>query len=210
MTARLTAAVLISLPLATFVGCDAELGGRTGGPVMNEAQQATDAMSDADGSAPPAGDAAMPPAPAESQPEAAASTTSAPPVGTQSQSHVGQRSKEILNAKEIVADPNWTVAASDPSQVRGFSAPGTAFNRAVALSGTVGLEQWVQHEQALNGKYPSYQQLQDYLKQNSVDMPALRVYQHYGYDETTGQVVILENRAEKEGRRSELGLDPNE
>ena len=115
-----------------------------------------------------------------------------------------------LIVTQIVKDPKWTVAASDPSEVKGFSVAGTAYNRAAALSGTVGLEQWVQHTQALEGRFPTYQELQDYISKNSVDMPALREYQHYGYDESTGNIVILENRDEKEGRRRELHLDPNE
>lgn len=209
MSVRLSCVVASLFLLNAVVGCDVEMG-RTGGPVMNESQQASDLAGDVGSSAP----AANPNPEANPQPMAneqpAAQPAAAEPVGEQSGSHVGQRSKEILNAKEIVQDPNWTVAASDPSQVKGFSISGTAYNRAAALSGTVGLEQWVQHTQALEGRFPTYQELQDYIAQNNVDMPALREYQHYGYDESTGQVVILENREEKEGRRRELHLDPNE
>ena len=103
--------------------------------------------------------------------------------------------------------PNRAVTSIDDQT----SIAATARVAAVALSGTVGLEQWVQHTQALEGRFPTYQELQDYIAKNSVDMPRLpRNYQHYGYDEATGNVVILENKDEKEGRRRELHLDPNE
>ncbi len=210
MSIRVSCVTASLFLLNAVVGCDVEMGGRTGGPVMNESQQATDLAGGLGSSAPAANQNPAPvPQPMPNE-QPAAQPAPAEPVGEQSGSHVGERSKEILNAKEIVKDPNWTVAASDPSQVRGFTGSGTVYNRAVALSGTVGLEQWVQHTQALEGRFPTYQELQDYIAQNSVDMPALRVYQHYGYDESTGQVVILENREEKEGRRRELHLDPNE
>lgn len=205
MLPRLTNAVLLSLPFAVFAGCDAEFG-RTGGPVMNESQQAADAANELQSSQP------SPPAqnqPAPSQPMADQGSAP-PPVGQQSGTHVGRATNEILNVKEVAQDPNWTVAASDPTQVRGFSAAGTAYNRAAALVGTANLEQWIKQEQALNGSYPSYESLKEYMSQNSVNMPALREYQHYGYDEATGNVVILENKQEKEGRRRELGLDANE
>lgn len=131
-----------------------------------------------------------------------------PPAGQQSGSHVGERTKEILNAQEMIKDPNWTVVASDPQEVRGNTFVGTAYNRAAALSGTAGLEQWIQHQQAqdIDGKFPNYEALQGYIAMNGVDMPALREYHHYGYDETTGQIVILENKSEKEARHKELGL----
>ncbi len=206
MSARLAVAVASLLPLAAFVGCDVEMG-RTGGPVMNDSQQAADLAGDLGSSS---SNPTPAPQPLPNDTTAPAQPAPAEPVWQQSGSHVGERSKEIFNAKEIVKDPNWTVVASDPSQVKAFSAAGTAYNRAAALSGTVGLEQWVQHHQALEGRFPTYQELQDYVAQNSYDMPALRQYQHYGYDETTGNMVILENREEKEGRRRELHLDPNE
>lgn len=124
--------------------------------------------------------------------------------------HVGRRTDEILNVKEVTKDPNWTVVAKDPQDVKGFTAAGTAYNRAAVLSGTVGLEQWVQHTKALEDRFPTYQELQTYMAQNHFDMPALREYHHYGYDESTGNVVILESKEEKEGRRKEIGLSPNE
>ncbi|MGC1273626.1 MAG: hypothetical protein WBC44_07975 [Planctomycetaceae bacterium] len=200
MAILLTKRVSFPLAVALLAGCDFNIE-RTGGPVMNEAQQASDAMTP-DAAAPaaaPAGEATPPVA-------MPANGATAPPVGEQSDTHVGKSTKEVLNAKEMTSDPNWTVVADDPSQVSGFSAAGTAYNRAAALGGTVNLGQWLKQEQALNGSWPTYQQLLDYIEMNPVDMPALREYQHYGYDETTGKVVILENQQEKAKRRNELGL----
>lgn len=203
MSTRLTNVLLLTLPLSVFAGCDADFG-RTGGPIANEAQQAADATAELE--------SAQPAAPIQNEPAnpTPVNDQSAPPVGEQSGTHVGRTTKEVLNVKEITQDPNWTVVASDPTEVRGFSAAGTAYNRAAALVGTANLEQWIKQEWALNGSYPTYQSLLDYISQNPVDMPALREYQHYGYDESTGNVVILENKQEKEGRRKELGLDPAE
>lgn len=203
MATRMTRRVSFPLALALLAGCDMEIE-RTGGPVMNEAQQASDALTPQ--AAAPAAPAAAPNGEETSPAAMPADVATAPPVGEQSDTHVGKSTKEVLNAKELTGDPNWTVVADDPSQVSGFSAAGTAYNRAAALGGTVNLGQWLKQEQALNGSWPTYQQLLDYIKMNPVDMPALREYQHYGYDETTGKIVILENQQEKAKRRGELGL----
>jgi hypothetical protein len=144
------------------------------------------------------------PPPAQAQPAAPAQ----PPVAQQTGTHVGEKTKEILNALEMVKDPNWTVVASDPREVQGNTFVGTAYNRAAALAGTANLEKWIQLEQAQSesGSFPTYAALKEYIDHNPVDMPRLREYHHYGYDETTGQVVILENKAEKDARHKELGL----
>lgn len=197
----------LGMGLLTLAGCDGEFG-RTGGPIGNEAQEAADLAGDLGGTSPagaPGADSPAQPTPESSETMPAPATPSAGEA--ESSSHVGKQTKEVLNAKELAGDPNWTVAASDPTQVRGFSAAGTAYNRAAALGGTANLETWIKLEHASNGTYPTYAQLTDYIAKNPVDMPALRVYQHYGYDEATGQVVILENQAEKKERQGSLGIE---
>ncbi len=209
MTTRIEAALGLSLVAVVLAGCDEFNIERTGGPVMNEAQQSADAFNPE--AAPPAPTGNTEPSASDSAPMNEPATPPATaPAGDESGTHVGRKTKEVLNANELANDSNWSVAAEDPSQVSGFSAPGTAYNRAAALAGTVNLSQWLKQEQALNGKWPTYQELQDYIARNPVDMPALREYQHYGYDETTGKVVILENQQEKAKRRSELGLSADE
>ena len=198
MTIRLTCVVL-SLTLAGLIaGCDrgTKSGQGTTDATRPDAEDATESAGEVkqpgtDENRPPVGEAG---APAEQQ----------------SGTHVGRKKNEILNARELANDPNWTVAATDPQQVQGFSAPGTAYNRAAALVGTANLEQWIKLEQASSGEWPTYEAIKAYVAQNRVDMPALREYHHYGYDETNGEVVILENKEEKDGRRRELGLAPGE
>lgn len=197
VTIRLTSLAL-SLSLAGVIaGCDR--GTKSGSANVDTSQpSAQDAAGEVkqpgtEENRPPAEEAAAP-----------------PPAEQQSGTHVGRKTNEVLNVRELANDPKWTVVATDPQQVQGFSAPGTAYNRAAALVGTVNLEQWVKLEQASNGEWPTYEALKAYMAQNHVDMPALREYHHYGYDETKGEVVILENKEEKEGRRRELGLPPGE
>lgn len=204
MTTRLTTLLLAALLAAGFLsgckrGSDAHDGVVGDDPSARDSagssgevkQPGTDENQPAEHAAPPAHEA-----PAQ------------PPAGEQSGSHVGERTKEILNAIELVKDPNWTVVAEDPQQVQGFTFAGTAYNRAAALAGTAGLEQWIKAEQAqdIDGKFPTYAALQEFIAHNHVDMPALREYHHYGYRETDGQIVVMENKAEKEARRKELGL----
>lgn len=195
MITRLTTLLLAALFAAGFLsGC-------------KRGSDPSDVVAGGDSSS--AGEAKQPGTEENEPPEHAAHEAPVqPPVGEQSGSHVGERTKEILNALELVNDPNWTVVAEDPQQVQGYTFAGTAYNRAAALAGTAGLEQWIKAEQAqsIDGKFPTYAALQEFVAHNHVDMPALREYHHYGYRETDGQIVVLENKAEKEARQKELGL----
>lgn len=206
MTIRLTTLFLAALFAAGFLsGCQRGSDPQDG--VMGDDPSARDSQGSS-------GDIEQPGTNENEPPEHAAppahEAPAQPPAGGQSGSHVGERTKEILNALEVTKDPNWTVVARDPQEVQGFTIAGTAYNRAAALGGTVGLEKWIGMEQAgdIDGKFPSYAALQNYVAQNPVDMPALREYHHYGYEETTGQIVILENKAEKEAIHKERGLSP--
>ena len=186
-----------------LLGCGDIEFGRSGGPIGNEAQTAADAAASLDSPADPAA-----PAPAANPEAANAEAMDSPSEpAEESGTHVGKTTKEVLDANKLKDDPDWKVAASDASEVKAFTAAGTAYNRAAALSGTANLDKWLKMQHALHGKYPSYEEVIDYMAQYPSNMPALREYQHYGYDETTGEMVILENQKEKQARRNELGIE---
>jgi hypothetical protein len=193
--------------LNVVAGCDIESTSRTGGPVGNEAQQATDLAGGLDSPAPAANPNPAPNPQPMPNPQPAAQAAPEP-VGQQSDKRIGTRTNEILNAKELANNPEWTLAAADPTQVKANTTIGTVYGRAVGLAGSVGLEQWVQHTKALEDRFPTYAELQDYASKNGVDLPTIpQPYRHYAYDEATGQIVLYDNVAEKEGRLRELHLD---
>lgn len=184
-----------------LVGCDDLQIGRTSGPVGNEAQTATDLASGLDGSGTPNKGAAVP----QSSPAPATAPGNMP--SSSNGTHVGKTTVELLDAAKLKNDPNWTVVADDPSKLKSLTAPGTVYNRAAALAGTVGLTQWIKSRHALTGQYPSYEEVVEFSAKNPSNRPALQEFRHYGYDESTGQMVILENRQQKQMRKSELGLE---
>lgn len=202
MIGQRTFAASVLVGVVLLIGCDDLQIGRTSGPVGNEAQTATDLASGLDEpGAPPAGTPAeSPPLP---QQAAAPSNQPSPSNGT----HVGKKTGELLDAAQLKNDPNWIVVADDPSKLKSMTVPGTVYNRAAALSGTVGLTQWIKQQHALTGKYPTYKEVIAFSAKYPSNRPALQEFRHYGYDETTGQMVILENRKQKQMRKSELGLE---
>ena len=174
------------LAVALLVGCD-------------KSANKSDTLP-ADAASPPAGQAA-PAAPAHDARPAAA-------PATESQgSHVGRKTREILNAKEAVNDPNWKVVTNEVSGSDPLSVAGSVYNKTASMAGSLGIVQWVNQEKATEGKPPTYAALMDFMKQNpSLELPATKEYQTYGYDETTGEIVILEHKERKATRYRELGL----
>ena len=138
-------------------------------------------------------------------PEAAPAGQSEPAPATGS--IVGRKTREILNATEATADPNWIVITPQVSGSDPLSVAGTAYGRASTFAGSLGIVQWIKQEQALNGSFPSYAALMKFMQDNpSLQLPAVKDYEAYGYNDKTGEFVVLENRAEKTQRYKELGL----
>ena len=58
-----------------------------------------------------------------------------------------------------------------------------------------------------NGNWPSFEEFEKSLKQAGVKLSALYAYQMYGYDQETGGIVVLEDRAEKKRQYEAAGRD---
>ena len=115
---------------------------------------------------------------------------------------VGRKTIEVLDAPAALAAGTHTLAqdkigegaplggadlGNDP-----ISAPLNALGGVTSFAGRIGMQQWVDHEYALNGEYPTYERFVDFLKQNpQYAMPMPRLSQRYGYDETRGAMVTL-------------------
>ena len=111
---------------------------------------------------------------------------------------IGRKTREILNANEALKESNFVIVklkvqGSDP-----FTQSFSAYEKLAPFVGTLGIKQWVNIEKALNGQPPTYAQLQAWMEKNpGVELPVLPYKRMYGYDEKTGEIVILEKRDEQ-------------
>ncbi|QDT16112.1 hypothetical protein [Alienimonas californiensis] len=117
---------------------------------------------------------------------------------------VGRKTIEVLDAPAVIAAGTHTIAQdkigegpplgdggagyTDP-----ISGPLNALGSVTGFAGQYPMQQWVNGEYALNGKYPTYEQFTGFLQKNKqYAMPMPRLSQRYGYDETRGAVVVLD------------------
>ena len=115
---------------------------------------------------------------------------------------VGRKTIEVLDAPAVLAAGTHTIAqdkiGEGPPLGQGdlytdpVSGPLNVLGGVSGFAGQYPMQQWVNGEYALTGKYPTYEQFTGYLEKNrQFAMPMLRLSQRYGYDETRGAVVTL-------------------
>ncbi|MEM9702006.1 MAG: hypothetical protein AAF907_06145 [Planctomycetota bacterium] len=125
------------------------------------------------------------------------------PPKEQKRGIVGRKTIEILNAKEVLAAGTHSIAQekigegsplgegdvyTDP-----ISGPLNVLGRVSAFAGQYQIQGWVNGEYALNGKYPTYDQVIAYLERNpQFALPMPRLSQRYAYDETRGAMLVLD------------------
>jgi hypothetical protein len=103
--------------------------------------------------------------------------------------------REILNANEAVKDSTYVIVelkmqGSDPV-TQAFS----AYEKNISFVGTLGIQQWIKQEKIVEGHTPTYAELQAWMKKNpGVKLPVMPYKRMYGYDETKGEMVVLEKR----------------
>lgn len=105
----------------------------------------------------------------------------------------GKKTREVLDAKRALQKPNVTSAGPAGSGSDSLSEVGSTYSRLASQVGTMGVNQWIRHHKALNGRPPTYDELQAWLNEHPrVEFPVLPGGQKYGYNEDTGEIVILE------------------
>jgi hypothetical protein len=116
-------------------------------------------------------------------------------AGQGKKSIIGRSTKEVLDAREAAKDPKLEVVDPKISGNDPLSVYGSAYLRMASFAGTIGVKQWIQTEKALNDRFPTYAQLQDFLKKNpGVEFPVLPGGHMYGYDSDTGEFVIVKEK----------------
>ena len=114
---------------------------------------------------------------------------------------VGRKTIEVLDAPAALAAGTHTVAQGDVSEGLGGADLGgdplsqslNALGGATGFLGRLPMQQWVEAEYALKGAYPTHAQLTAFLEKNpQYALPMPRLSQRYAYDETTGQMLLLD------------------
>lgn len=194
--------VLIGVTLVMLVGCEgfeeAMNTERTGGPVAPGGIATTSDIEDVQQAA--SGQSVTPATQSSDKAAAEKAKQSADkpkPKPVPNKGILGRTTAKIVDVKKATQDPKIVpvenkIKGSDPLTV-----VGSAYVTISAKAGTLGMQQAIKHHKALNDKFPTYDEFMQIVKQNRVEFPEAVPYQLYGYDESSGAIIMLEDKAKK-------------
>ncbi|QDU78033.1 hypothetical protein Pan97_51130 [Bremerella volcania] len=111
---------------------------------------------------------------------------------------IHQTTDEVVDAKEWLKKQGIEARDGNIEGVDPFSQAASGYFTLAARASTLGLQQQVQHYKALNGKFPSYKEFMQMMRDNRIEFAKLRWYEIYGYNEDTGKILVLVDTVAKE------------
>ncbi len=139
------------------------------------------------------------------KPEAAAEPAEANPAPAQAEAeekpakptHFLKRVAKFVDKRKAMEE-NSDLVELDRNRITAgnyLSAVGQGYFAIGSRVQLLNLQNAVQQLHALNDRYPTFEEFQDLLKQTGVQLGNLYEYQMYAYDDETGEISILEDRA---------------
>ncbi|WP_339908843.1 hypothetical protein [Symmachiella dynata] len=126
-----------------------------------------------------------------------------------SKSIIGKTTAEVVDMAAIRDDPNIQSVADQKLNITDpISGAGTLYFRMAGRVSMFGMQNAVKLYQAQHEKFPSLEEFKKIMKENNVEFAKLRPYEMYGYDETTGELAVLQDLKLKAEIYAKHGLDP--
>ncbi|MBI1248568.1 hypothetical protein GC197_12105 [bacterium] len=136
-------------------------------------------------------------APGQSMPSEPAAETPAEPAKPK-KGVIHQTTDVVVDAKEWLQKPGIEARDGKIEGVDPFSQSASGYFTLAAKASTLGMQQQIQHYKALNGKNPSYKEFAQMMRDNRIEFAKLRWYEIYGYNEDTGNILVLVDTVAKE------------
>ena len=112
----------------------------------------------------------------------------------------------VVDAKKALKNPDIIVVDGKIKGVDPFSQAGSAYVVMASKVSTLGMQQAIQHHKALNDRFPTYDEYMKMMKQNRIEFAQLPPYKLYGYDDETGNILVLEDKKKKAQLYKEAGI----
>jgi hypothetical protein len=134
------------------------------------------------------------------------------PAPHQNEGIVGKTTAKVVDYKKAIAEnPNLVVVKNEVRGNDPITVAGSAYIAASSRANAANFQHEIDILRALNdGKYPTFEEYQAHAKRHNIRFSELPAYQMWGYDDQTGQVMILQDQALKAQMREAAGLPPEE
>lgn len=147
---------------------------------------------------------------AGAQPTAPEMAETAPPAEPKpDKGIIGKTSNVVVDANKALQDPEIVLAeGASADGVDPFSQAGSVYFSAMAKVSTLGMQQAVNMKKAVEGRYPTYDEYMQIMKENRIEFVKLRSYEMYGYDDKSGKILVLMDKRLQREHFKRAGIDP--
>lgn len=131
-----------------------------------------------------------------------------PPPAQKRENILGKTTAEIVDAKKAMAE-NPDLKVMQTSSLGGDPLTQGA-NAAIYIPSRIlmlNMQNTLKQFQALNDRWPNYEEFMDIIKQNNIQFNMLKRWQMYGYDSEKGEMMILQDEAKKKDIYEKNDLD---
>lgn len=123
---------------------------------------------------------------------------------------IGKMTGEVLDVQKALAEnPNLKIIENKTQGDDPLSFAASAYIHARSEASMLGFKAWLKQHKIVEERNPTYAEFMQAMKENNVHFTARPLWEHYGYDEKLGALVILEDSALKAERYKAIGIDPN-
>jgi hypothetical protein len=142
------------------------------------------------------------PAPAEPAPPAEPAVKAPDPIPFTKREAALVDKKQALSENPKLVEVENKINATDPltAVAQGYFSIGSRAN-------VLAMEHTIKTMHALNERYPTFAEFEDLMKKNGARLGQLYQWQMYAYDDATGTISILEDRAVKKAMYEAAGRD---
>lgn len=112
----------------------------------------------------------------------------------------------VVDAKKAMQNPDIEVVDGKIKGVDPYSQAGSAYVSMASRVSTLGMQQAIKAHKALNDRFPTYEEYMKMMKENRIEFAQLPPYKLYGYDDETGNILVLQDNKKKEKLFKEAGI----
>ncbi len=103
----------------------------------------------------------------------------------------------VVDAKKALKNPEISVVDGKIKGIDPFTQAGSAYFSMASRVSTLGMQQAIKVHKALNDKFPTYDEYMKMMKENRVEFAQLPPYKMYGYDDESGNILVLQDNKKK-------------